>query len=95
MRWAAAVFLIVGATTCRSLPPPAPDPAVDPPAGEADCGAACARASALGCEAAEPTPEGASCEQVCREVQDSGIVRWDLECRASAQSCEETDRCER
>lgn len=96
MRVAIALFCMILAS-CGPLPPLDPPPTPDPPSPveNADCGAVCERAAELGCEWAKPTPEGTPCEEVCQNIQQSGIVQWDLGCRAGARSCEEADACER
>lgn len=81
----AAVLLV----SCSSVPV-----MLDAGAGEASCAGACSRLRALGCKASAPTPAGVSCEDVCLNVQASGVLRWDLACRASARSCDAIDACE-
>jgi hypothetical protein len=48
----------------------------------------------LGCPSAKPTARGTPCEQVCANLQNSEIAKWNLACRASATSCEAADDCE-
>lgn len=74
-------------------PKPVPVPPV-PPIDGATCDTACDRLRELGCEAAQPTPAGESCEAVCENVQASGIVKFDLDCRSTAPSCDAIDACE-
>lgn len=76
---------------CAACPPPKPPP---PPPGAATCQDVCRHYTELGCEAARPTAEGASCAEVCHNVQDSTVVRWDLDCRARAVTCAAADACE-
>jgi hypothetical protein len=71
------------------VPPPPPEPA-----GAASCADVCARGIELGCPWGRPTGEGASCETVCENVQSSGVIVWDLSCRAVAPSCEAIDACD-
>jgi len=73
-------------------PLPAPGPGVE--AGAASCESVCAHEAELGCDAARPTGKGASCVEVCLNVQSSTVVKWNLACRAHAPSCAEIDRCE-
>jgi hypothetical protein len=47
----------------------------------------------LGCAAAATTKEGHTCEEVCANVQASGIVKWNLACQAKATSCATLDAC--
>lgn len=84
---------ILGACTCTCTPPPRPPPSPAPDL-DATCAVACARLRELECPDAEATPNGASCEAVCENVQGSGIVAWDLSCRARATSCAAVDSCE-
>ena len=86
MRIAVLLVLLAGC--------PLPDPVEPTPVYGATCADVCAHAAELGCPSAEPTPDGASCEAVCESVQASGIVRWDLGCRAAARTCEDADVCE-
>jgi hypothetical protein len=90
----AALFITAG---CHPMPPPDPVPPGPPPTPVigASCAEYCAHAADLECPAAQPTPGGASCEAVCLNVQGSGVLLWDLECRAAAPSCEAIDRCDR
>lgn len=86
------VFLLTAAFTgCPGCPPPSP---TSTDAGSATCASVCAQAAALGCPAAKPTANGASCEEVCNNVQTSGILQWNLACRAHAASCAAMDSCE-
>ena len=57
------------------------------------CEDVCVARRALGCPAGKATPAGARCEEVCHNVQDSGIFVMDLECRAKAKTCEAMDAC--
>jgi hypothetical protein len=52
----------------------------------------CAHWSDLGCEEAEPTPNGESCVAVCENIQ-KGNLPDDLECQGAVKSCEEIDSC--
>lgn len=83
----AAVLFFAGCL--RPLPPPTPPP------GTATCADYCTHALALGCSFAQPTPNGASCETVCLNFNASGVVSWNLDCRAAATSCAAIDQCER
>lgn len=58
------------------------------------CADVCANYARLRCVAAKPTEAGDSCEAVCERVQGSGIVAFDLGCRAQAASCTAADACE-
>jgi len=61
----------------------------------ATCEQVCKHMTALDCPSAQPTPNGASCVEVCENVQSSGMIEWNLDCRAAAATCESADECER
>jgi len=85
--------LLLGALlVCAACPPPPKPP--EPPPGAPTCADYCHHVAELGCEAARPTAKGASCVDVCANVQSSGAVAWDLGCRTKAVTCDEVDRCE-
>lgn len=92
--WVAFSVLILGA--CGPVLPPEPPPTPNPPSppAEASCGGVCERADTLGCDWAGRTPRGAPCEEMCEGVM-AGLIPWDLECRAAAESCPAMDACER
>ncbi len=101
---------VIACASCREKPVPPPPAPIDSgtggsPAADAstdvasDVGDACERAcqhlALLGCAEAEPTPGGASCVEVCRNVEESGVVSLDLECVAQVVRCEDLDGCAR
>lgn len=95
---ASAAFLFV--TACPG--PVSPSPPIDDAgydetdaASAATCAGWCRHASALRCEAAKPTPKGVSCTVVCTNLQESGVVVWNLRCRISASTCDLADACEK
>lgn len=57
------------------------------------CDKACSRVRSLGCREALPTAGGATCEQICETVQESGIVVWNLGCFESAPDCQTVAAC--
>jgi hypothetical protein len=69
-------------------------PAPRPPVVVGTCADVCARGRELRCGWAEATREGAACEDVCENVQASGVLAWDLACRAQVQTCGAVDACE-
>ena len=89
MGFARLAIILCLAAGCSTGPAPIPDPPPQPDA----CQAACERLAALGCPEAEPTPEGASCDTVCRNVEESGVTSMRPGCVAEANSCEEADSC--
>lgn len=80
---AAVVLLACSGSTCRV--PVRPD--------VPSCASACGRLADLGCEAGQPTPKGASCEEVCLNAERSGFALWDVGCVTRAPDCEAADRC--
>lgn len=76
-----------GSTTCR-LTSPTPSPTRPP-----SCEDACARLDELDCPAAKPTPNGASCAEVCTNAEKSGLALWGLSCIVTAPSCIAADAC--
>ncbi len=98
MRLLTATIAVVALLLGPGCPPPPPEPPPPPsPDGgvPATCESMCAHWAELECDVAEPTPGGASCAEVCENVQDSGIIEWDLECRSRVVTCPAIDRCER
>jgi hypothetical protein len=93
-----SVFCLLAVPGCpRPITGPQPIPVSGPDAagrGSATCLDVCANAGKLGCPAAQPTPNGTSCEEVCVNVMQSGIVTFDLACRAEASDCAAFERCE-
>lgn len=80
-----ALALLLAA--CPPTPPPTPPP------GAATCQDLCLHLTRLNCEAAKPTAEGATCIEVCLNLQNSGIIARDLDCAVRAQSCAAVDAC--
>lgn len=92
-----AAFLFVTACPGPVAPTPSTDAghdAAEDDARAATCANWCKHATALRCEAAKPTPKGVSCTVVCINLQDSGVVVWNLRCRISASTCALADECE-
>ncbi len=58
------------------------------------CDEWCRRAAVLRCMEGTPTEDGASCVEVCRNIQ-SGPARLNLKCRVAARSCQAAESCER
>lgn len=89
--------LVLFASACPP-PTPADDPEPPPPRYEPDAGATCASVCShwaeLGCPEADDSPGGESCEAVCTRVQESGIIEWNLACRAAINDCGQVDSCE-
>lgn len=88
----AGIICAIGAVGCPPTPPPNPPSAPD--AGAGSCPLVCDHLRALSCPGGAPTPEGATCEQVCQTIQESGIVHWNLTCRAAASTCAAIDACD-
>lgn len=98
----ALLLLLVGCSNCGPVPTPAkpvpiPGPIPTPPPapdGPATCAALCDRMKALGCDAGVMTKEGNSCEKICLNIVDSGVIKLDLECMVRSRSCNEMDQCD-
>lgn len=90
------VFAIAAFVGCpgSSPPPKPPAPAPYDAGGPATCSDVCVHYRAIGCKEGEPTAKGASCTEVCLNFQSSGVVSWDLDCRARAEDCASLDSCE-
>jgi hypothetical protein len=56
------------------------------------CAAACDRLAELECEAAQPTPEGATCLMICLDTEGTHWTTMHPACVAVAESCEEASR---
>jgi len=56
------------------------------------CAAACDRLAELECEAAQPTPEGATCLMICLDTERTHWTTMHPACVAVAESCEEASR---
>lgn len=87
------VFIALGAGCSGNPEVVKQPPVVEAEEGPATCKTVCAHLDRLGCDGAGTTEEGASCEAVCLNVQTSGVIAWDLDCRARARSCVELDNC--
>ena len=61
------------------------------PVRPAACTEACAKGAELGCVWATPTPNGATCTDVCESA--NRILPWRTECLWGARTCEEADAC--
>lgn len=103
MKFKTTILSAMTITLCVGCPPPPnPPPQPDGDAGAvedldadvapATCSNWCKRASVLNCSAARPTRGGATCVDVCNNVQ-TGPVKWNLRCRISAKTCAAADVC--
>jgi len=92
----ATVIMACGA--CRDAPvtPPVPGDGGAggaPPAVLDPCERACQRLAELGCAESQPTEGGASCTEVCRNLEESGVVSLDPACVELVVQCEDVDAC--
>ena len=76
-------------------PPPKPPCSPLPPPVSPTCGDACSHWRSLGCAEGDASPGGASCEQVCANLQASGIVSLDLACSVAVENCGSIRTCEK
>jgi hypothetical protein len=81
------------ALSCAPAYEPERPPRPRPEPNASACSAACERLAELGCPEAETTPAGASCLEVCENVEASGTVTLDPACVAQLDACD-LERCE-
>lgn len=82
---------------CQGCPPPSP---VIPPDPQQDsgydvlrpCELACLHLHVLGCESAEPTPNGATCVEVCEHTESLSYTTMHPDCIPLAANCDEADQ---
>ncbi len=89
--WTFHVVLLTLVACDRPPPePPEPPPIVEDDAGSVEpapsCDTACSYLRDRECEAGNPTPSGATCEQVC-ENTSSTPMEWDVVCLTDALGC--------
>lgn len=89
----ALLLFVLALAGCPREPqdPPPPTP-VPPPAPDA-CGPACERFREFGCPEGQPTPQGAPCEEFCRNAEESGAITLNPLCVLGSQTCDEARRC--
>lgn len=78
-----ALLASLGCGTLKPVPTPQ----------NATCAEACQHGSALKCDWAEPTKNGATCLEFCRATMDDGPIVLPLDCLASAPSCAVAREC--
>lgn len=88
-----AALALIGCPSPGPVPPPGPE--TDAAGPNPTCVAYCAHVTELGCPQAKPTPKGATCTEVCENVQGSGYASLDLRCGFQAKSCAGVTACER
>lgn len=103
-----SLFLLLAAMTCTpagqpvTQDPTAVESVGGAPETSSSCSSACGHLSAMGCEAAKPTPgpdgvvgtsDDGTCTAVCLNVQRSGKVLYPFACVKKASSCEAVDNC--
>lgn len=100
-------FLVAGIAGCPKpsptpIPPTPPynppnpyssDSAVPDPARQYTCADVCKHGFDLNCPWAQPTPNGATCLDVCNNIQTSGVITWNLACKSTQPSCAAIDAC--
>lgn len=82
-------------TSCTPRPPvpPQPIPPNSDSGTEITCADVCRHLSGMMCPSAEPTKNGATCVEVCENVQSSGTMTFDMKCLITAPSCKAADEC--
>lgn len=96
-----ALFVVLMFVSCVAIAPsPAhhlPDTGFAAAGGAPDvtspCARACAALARMGCAEAQPTTNGAPCAAVCENAEQSGVVSFNPECVASAESCSIAAHC--
>ena len=89
-------IIVALALSACTVQPPLPGPVEPEPApNPSGCAAACERLRALSCPEGGETPAGATCEDVCHAVEESGLTTLDPACLAEIDSCGEQDACAR
>ncbi len=88
----ATIALLVGLfAACQDAPQPRPP--LPPYRPNTTCAAACAHRLALGCTDGKPTAKGTSCEDVCLDVNASGVARWPTDCLVVTRTCADEGVC--
>ena len=94
-----ALVPLLLAAHCEPAPSPSPGAAGAPSTGGAPssspCDDACAHFRELDCPAGEPTEEGATCTEVCENLNASGTLMLDTDCVLRARDCDSADKCVR
>ncbi len=57
------------------------------------CASACAKLADLGCPESKQVPGGKSCEDICRQAEESGQMRMKPDCIATSKSVEDARAC--
>lgn len=86
-------LLALGACAAQCSPPAQPHPPPVEAGTAADCEAACQRLTDLDCPEAQPTPDGGSCVDVCRNAEGTGYVTLDPHCIAQGTTCAAVGAC--
>ena len=86
------ILVLAGLTLAARCAPMPPAPAPVPPS--ATCATVCHHWAEMSCNEAKGTPGGESCVDVCRNIQNSGVFEWNLECISTVKVCSAIDKCE-
>lgn len=87
------LIVFVAVAGCHPTPPPVRPDASDAATAAGTCAGVCQNGRRLHCDFALPTMDGVPCEDVCSNLQGSGIAAWNLACRSRATSCAAIDAC--
>lgn len=112
MKYLLLVTFLVGCNSCHPTPQPDPPPGPDPVIEDAgvedvaedvghwdelsECGKACTSYRKSGCKEGDPTPRGASCEEICENRLSEDLFPdypARLKCIAKSTSCTEARNC--
>lgn len=80
---------LLAAALLLGCPAPVIPPPPTPPAPSADCGDVCDHWRELGCQQADPSPDGQPCEVLC----DVMGYTWDKACMAAVATCAAIEDC--
>lgn len=86
-------LLVVTLVGCTATPPRDPNYPEPELGGAISCPKACTRARELKCKIGNPTPNGRSCEDVCRKFTPPAEAGWRPECMAAATDCTTVESC--
>lgn len=88
-----AILLTLLLVACQTGPKPNPNYPQPEGDGAASCPAACKRGEELKCIAAQPSPNGKTCLEVCKASTPPALSGWRPSCQAKAETCIHFDEC--
>lgn len=88
--FAICTVLCIGCSSVQPTNPNYPEPEVE---GASLCSKACKHAAELSCKISKPTPNGATCEQVCKKYTPPSPIGLRPRCMISSATCSELEGC--